>query len=197
MITHSNLSTLVLTAMLITLTACGENRTPSESAEQSSSPPAHTTATTNLPDKLPVADLAGIEKMIQDTAAQDRVLVIDFWATWCPPCVAQFPMIHEGLLAIGKEQVRPVTITFDSPGKLEKQAITFLNKNKALDDAYIIAPDTDSQIAIVDALGDQWTDLVVPAVFVFDKQGKLVGQYFNGPDEVPAMLEQVRKLTQG
>lgn len=145
---------------------------------------------------LPVVKLADIEKIIQQTAEQDRVLVIDFWATWCVPCVEQFDEIHEGLAEIGKEKVRAVTVTFDAPGPTEDKAIAFLKKHDAMKDAYMISPDTDDQIAVVDALGEHWKQLVVPAVFVFNQQGEIVGEYYKGVSEVPEMMEQVRGLTQ-
>lgn len=210
----------LVAASLITITGCGDagssnaNTSASNNANASAKSSPAKVLTQNvtkavdkqtqavmkeagqLPKALPVLDLAGIQKLAKETAEQDRVLVIDFWATWCPPCVAQFPAMHEGLVKLGKDKVRPVTITLDAPGKLETKAIEFLAKHHALEDAYRAPEDTDAQIAIVDGIGDKWDQIVVPAVFVFNHDGEIVGQYFNGPPEVPDMLKQVKELTE-
>lgn len=141
--------------------------------------------------ELPRIDLAGIQELIQQTAAERRVLVIDFWATWCPPCVANFPAIHQAVEAAG-DKARYVSVTFDAPGTDEQKAVAFLKKNHAMSDAYLAL--NEKQNDIVDGLGDKWTNVVVPAWFVFDAQGQLAGEYYDA-NELPAMLTQIRELT--
>ena len=142
------------------------------------------------PESLPVADVAVLQQQIQQAAAADQVLVIDFWATWCQPCVAMFPQLHATLHDMG-DAVRPITVTLDDPGEYEKQAIAFLKQHEALEGAYLLAP--DAREAVVDELGDQWNMLVVPAILVFDRQGQLAGEFFGG--EVDPIVERVRTLT--
>lgn len=184
----------------LSLTGCGDSGNDNASTSRSDvanltkqADHDHSHDHVEQPIKLQVADIDAIQAMIKQTAEDDKILVIDFWATWCAPCVAAFPKIHDGVKNIGTDHVRLVSITFDSPGKFEKKAIEFLAKNHALKDAFIVPEDSDAQIAIVDGIGDQWNDLVVPAWFVFDREGNIVGQYFQEKD-VPAMLEQIRKL---
>lgn len=140
---------------------------------------------------LPRIDLAGLRGVIAKAAAEDKVLVVDFWATWCPPCVAMFPALHTGLEELG-DRVEPVTVTLDAPGKLEVAAIAFLEQNHAMEGAYLMEPDTDAQYAIVDAFGDEWQDLVVPAILVFNQDGELAGEFLGG--EAEPILNKVHEL---
>ena len=145
--------------------------------------------------RLPVVDLAAIEAIIAEADANDRVLVIDFWATWCVPCVAMFPDVHEGLKARG-DAVRAVSITLDDPGEMERNAVAFLKEHDALKDAYRMKPDGVEQARVVDALGERWQDVVIPAFLVFDRDGELAGEFLEGGDAtVEAILARVDELT--
>lgn len=140
---------------------------------------------------LPQVDLAGLQRLISETAAADRVLVIDFWATWCEPCKALFPPLKAGLEPLG-EKVRKVTVTLDTPGKYEARAIEFLMQHHATADAYLLDPDGKEQERVVRELGDEWNTLVVPAILVFDRDGKLAGEFFGGEAEpIVALVEQL------
>ncbi len=129
-------------------------------------------------DHLQVVDLAGIESLIAQTSGDRRVLVIDFWATWCLPCVQMFPELHEGLLALG-QGVRAVSVTLDDPTR-EADAMAFLSRHDALHDAYIIRDDSAAQQALADGLGRRWKNLSVPAILVYDQDGVLVGEFLEG-----------------
>lgn len=192
--------TLTAVALLILpLVGCDEIPAPSQPAAPTESAASATPSEHSaepLPESLPVADLATLQQLIKETASQDRVLVIDFWATWCQPCVAMFPQLHEDIAALG-DKVRMVTVTFDSPGKYEKQAIEFLAQHHSLDDAYIVIPDSDGQLALPATLGQRWKDLVVPAILVFDRKGQLAGEFVDGGVELAGnVVAKARELSE-
>ena len=142
---------------------------------------------------LPVVGFEDIQAIIDEAARNDRVLVIDFWATWCVPCVAMFPDLHTGLKERG-EDVRPVSVTLDGPDA-EAKAVAFLQKHNAMKDAYRVEPVGEVQARIVDELGDQWVDVVIPAILVFDRDGRLAGEFLEGGQAtVRAILERVDEL---
>ncbi|MFW5681867.1 MAG: TlpA family protein disulfide reductase [Phycisphaeraceae bacterium] len=145
-------------------------------------------------ETLPVVGLEEIRAIIDEADRNDRVLVIDFWATWCVPCVAMFPDLHAGLKERG-DAVRPVSVTLDGPDA-EAKAVDFLQKQNAMADAYRVQPDGEVQSDIVDALGDNWNDVVIPAILVFDQNGELAGEFLEGGDAtVRAILTRVDELT--
>ncbi|WP_428386768.1 TlpA family protein disulfide reductase [Mucisphaera sp.] len=192
----TTLATLCLAATFaatLALTACGEAPTPptQPQVEPDLPPTPAATADPSLPTELPQLDADGIDALVAESAANGQITVIDFWATWCAPCVAMFPKLHEGLVALG-DKVRPVSITLDAPGKYEQAAIDFLAAHHALKDAYLLAPDTDKQSEVVARIGDTWQDLVVPAVFVYDASGTLIAEFVGGGQAQP-ILQSVRE----
>ena len=144
-----------------------------------------------IPESLPTVDADAIHAMVAETAETERITVIDFWATWCIPCVAMFPELHQGLVQMG-ERVRPISITLDGPGESEEAAIAFLNRQNALKDAYLLEPDSDAQVQVAQSIGENWNSLVVPAIFVYDQNGNLAGEFFDG--DASKILQRVSEL---
>jgi len=186
-------TSLMIGILGLTLAGCdggtGSNTPPGDTAA-TTQPETQTSAPADLPETLPQVDLEGINALIEETAASDRVLVLDFWATWCVPCVEMFPDIHK----LGKElgdDVRVVSITVDSPGDYEQKAIKFLSEHDSLTDAYLLDPEGDEQVRVVDAIGPSWQNVAVPAIFVYDREEQMVGEFLSGP--VGPILEQMRE----
>ena len=69
-----------------------------------------------------------LEKIINNR--DDRLYVVNFWATWCPPCVSELPAFEKVSKDYAVEKVRFILISLDFPSQIEKQLIPFLKKNK-------------------------------------------------------------------
>lgn len=82
----------------------------------------------NTPVTLETIDAAAVAKLARNDTKKYRI--VNVWATWCAPCVEEFP----GLVSVGwRLSMRPVelvTISMDDPKKVS-QAQSFLQKNHA------------------------------------------------------------------
>ncbi len=180
-----------LVLVISLLTGCDDPNAqppaPVESISTAGAPPTETA----IDHHLQVVALDDIKRLIAETAEQDQVLVIDFWATWCVPCVEMFPSLHEGLVA-RKGPVRAVTVTLDDPSR-EPAAVAFLSEHDALHDAFIFENDSAAQQALADGLGESWNNLAVPAILVYDSTGQLSAEFLEG-GSTQAILDHVDYL---
>ncbi|QQE12647.1 TlpA family protein disulfide reductase [Planctomycetota bacterium] len=171
---------LPLIMVLVVLSGCSENDS-GEGVPASLNDQPERVFPAGEAGELPNISAEGMQKLMKETAAEGKVLVVDYWATWCVPCVEMFPAIHGGLKPLVDEgKARLVTVSFDSDTEPYKsRAIEFLRENHALEDAYM-APNSDVQESIVDAVGEDWKDLVVPAILIYDREGNLAAEYLQG-----------------
>jgi len=90
-----------------------------------------------------------LEKILN--SREDKLFVVNFWATWCPPCVAELPAFEKVANGFDKDKVRFILISLDFPGQIEKQLIPFLKKNKiSLEVAVMMETDANLWIDKVD-----------------------------------------------
>ncbi len=119
-----------------------------------------------------------------------KVLLVDFWATWCVPCRAELPQLvklHAKLKARGLEVV---TISADEPETVQA-ANKFLKDTGASGlPAYIKRPkDDDKFISQVDP---KWQG-ALPALILYDKTGKKIQSFF-GETPMATVEAAIQKL---
>lgn len=102
-------------------------------------------------------------------ASAGKVVVVNFWATWCGPCVAEFPEFVKLTDEYKTKGVRFVHITADDMSDLKK-AVAFLKEQKSKADQFI--QDTDDPQEMIDVVFKDWPG-TLPATFVYDKTGKM------------------------
>lgn len=118
---------------------------------------------------------------------KDKVYVIEFWATWCGPCIGVMPHLKElqdqyrakGLVVIG-------LTSKDERGNDQKAVEEFVAKNgKKFDYRFAYCDNLDTDKAYLEASGQDG----IPFSFVVGKDGKIA--FFGHPLELDEVLPQV------
>jgi thiol-disulfide isomerase/thioredoxin len=124
------------------------------------------------------------EKGIKDLVAQKKgkVLLINFWATWCPPCLEEFPALVKISSAYKDKGLEVVGISMNDVAEMnDLQA--FLRKQKPSFAIYIAGTVEDKFYTAIDK---RWTS-EIPLTMIYDKEGKL--RYFHNDARTYAQFE--------
>lgn len=122
-------------------------------------------------DLKPV-DEASYAKMV--AASKGKVLLVNFWATYCVPCRKEMPQLVALSAKYKARGLEFITVTADEPEQM-KEAAAFLDKNKVPPPAYAKqAKDDDKFINMVDP---KWSG-ALPASFLYDRRGRKVRSFF-------------------
>jgi len=117
-------------------------------------------------DTIDTAQLADLLKPDHKTP-----VVLNFWATWCPPCVKEMPEFVEFYRAHSAEEFRFLSISVDHPDTLDDRVKPFVQKKALPFPVHVLTERSPENLA--KALGVEWTG-AVPETFLFDKEGKLL-----------------------
>lgn len=122
---------------------------------------------------LPAQPLAkinetGYAKMI--ASHKGKVLLVDFWATWCVPCRKEMPELVKLEAKLKAKGLALVTISADDLDN-EPAAREFLAKSGVKSIGYLKAPKDDD--AFVKGIDAKWSG-ELPALLLYDKAGKKV-----------------------
>lgn len=90
-----------------------------------------------------------------------RVVLVNFWAVWCPPCRKEMPSMERLSKMMAQ---RPFTILASNAGETPEQIRSFLNEVPL---TFPILLDQDS------ARMKAWRVFVLPTSFLIDKQGQI------------------------
>jgi thiol-disulfide isomerase/thioredoxin len=129
-------------------------------------------------DGLPLVTAADAAVLRRAIAAQKgKVVFVNFWATWCGPCVAEFPSIVRLDRSYRSRGLAVMTVSADLPDQLETGVKPFLAKNRVTFPQYIIKGG-DPEV-MINAFDPKWQgDL--PRTFVYDRSGHLVKTFEGG-----------------
>ena len=130
---------------------------------------------------LEVVDLQGLPLSLP--ALRGQVVLVDFWATWCGPCIQELPLLQEALEILDGEPVRLLALSTDD--EVDVVGPFLAGKGYTFDVAWIGTSGTKQE----------WAVRGIPSLFVIGPDGvvRYHHQGFN-KDVSDRIVEEVRSL---
>ena len=137
-----------------------------------------------LPDGLTFTDAEGTRTDF--TAFRGKGLVVNFWATWCPPCVAEMPALDRLQAAVGGDGIAVLALSNDRGGRAQVepfyQRVGLRHLGIWLDPR--------------GATGRALEIRVLPTTLIIDRRGLEVGRLLGEAAwDQPPVIAAIRRLT--
>jgi thiol-disulfide isomerase/thioredoxin len=127
---------------------------------------------------IQAVDKAGYEKVLKSQKGQ--VVLVDFWATWCVPCLKAFPHTVELHRKYGPAGLTVVSVSMDDPDA-EADALKFLEQQKA--QFTNLRSRQGAEAEAVEAFDIDGG--AIPHFKLYDRTGKLHKKFVSGDDAKP------------
>jgi peroxiredoxin len=99
-----------------------------------------------------------------------KLLVLNFWATWCPPCIQELPSLDEFQRELANQGVVVLGVSVDKDEKAYKR---FLDRAKV---SFVTARDPENKI------NAQYGTFKYPESYIINRDGKVVMKIINATD---------------
>jgi len=126
-------------------------------------------------------DLDGEKHHLSDY--RGKVVIVNCWATWCPPCRAEMPSMQRAWQQLQKEGIQMLGIDV---GEDEETIFQFLSDYPV---EFPLLMDSDSSII------EKWGVQGLPTTYVIDPQGRIIYRAIGGREwDDPGLLKMVHAL---
>ncbi|WP_339870037.1 redoxin domain-containing protein [uncultured Algoriphagus sp.] len=99
----------------------------------------------------------------------DELKLVNFWATWCGPCIIEYPEFVTIQRMYGERDFQFVSVSMDSPEQSDRALKYLKGKASALPN-YIM--DTDDKYKVIEVVGKEW-DGSLPVTLLIEPGGKV------------------------
>lgn len=114
-----------------------------------------------MAQQVPVYKIGDLLKRIHN--ASDTVYVVNFWATWCKPCVAELPEFEKLHTQYKDSLVKVLLVSLDFKEDMTGKLIPFLRKNNYTTD--IVLLDEVNGNSFINQVSEKWSG-AIPATLI-------------------------------
>jgi len=94
----------------------------------------------------------------------DTIYIINFWASWCNPCVKEIPDFEKINSAYKNKKIKMIMVSLDFPNQLESKVLPFIAEQKMTTEVVLLFdPNANSWI---NKVSPEWTGSI-PATLIY------------------------------
>ncbi|MBC2839123.1 TlpA family protein disulfide reductase [Robiginitalea sp. SC105] len=126
---------------------------------------------------IPVVDFSGLQPLLEQDGP--GIHVINFWATWCAPCIKELPHFESLREDFADRGVKVTLVSLDMPAFWEKRLPAFIEKRGI--ESPVVVLDDPRQNDWIPRVSPQWSG-AIPATLIYDHERReFYEQSFDGP----------------
>lgn len=114
--------------------------------------------------QVPVYNFGQLEPLLNKR--NDTTFVINFWATWCKPCVKEMPDLLKADQKFKNEKFKLILVSLDFDIHLESKVLPFINKYDI--ESEVILLNDNKQHLWIDKVNKDWSG-AIPITIVFNE----------------------------
>ncbi|HOC70057.1 MAG: Sporulation thiol-disulfide oxidoreductase A precursor [Candidatus Hydrogenedentes bacterium ADurb.Bin101] len=156
----------LLAASAAMITGCGDGPASGEKTAPAAAPP---------PGEAAPVTADGLASLL--AASKGKVTVVNFWAIWCPPCVAELPELAKFYSEHSGDSVAFHAISLDGVEGIETVITPFLKAKTVPFPVHVLA---DRDIEAVSKAVNAEISGALPATLIYNRQGDLVKSWEGG-----------------
>lgn len=118
----------------------------------------------------------------------DKIYVINFWATWCKPCVEELPGFEKVLKEYTDKGVEVVLVSLDFPQMLKTHLIPFVKEHDLK--SKVVLLDDPKQNKWIPKVSEEWSG-AIPATVIYTKDQRLFFENSMTYDELKQNIDQL------
>ncbi len=120
--------------------------------------------------------------------SNDTTYVINFWATWCSPCVKEIDFFEEVHTSFQDSKVKVILVSLDFPNQVERRLIPFL-EDKEITAQVMLMTDLDYN-SWIERVDKSWSG-AIPATLIFNRERRVFLEQELTRDELFAYINQI------
>lgn len=134
-------------------------------------------ASTPVVPLVPISE-TGFQKLVD--SHKGKVVLYDFWASWCAPCRAELPQLLALQDKLRARGLKVVTISADDR-EHRAAAEKFIQMFRVEGPAYVKQAGNDDDDHFINAIDPKWSG-ALPALFLYDRAGHRVRSFIGDTD---------------
>lgn len=100
---------------------------------------------------------------------KDTVYVVNFWATWCAPCVKELPNFDKLASKYQNQPLKVILISVDFKSKLDRVVVPFVKRNHIKSEVYLLNEKSEQEY--INRVSKKWSGSL-PATWIINKNKK-------------------------
>ncbi|MEN2412360.1 TlpA family protein disulfide reductase [Flavobacterium mesophilum] len=103
---------------------------------------------------------------------KDSTYVVNFWATWCAPCVKELPHFEKLQADFKSEKLAVLLVSVDFKSKLNSAVIPFVKRKNMKNEVFLL--DESSPQEYIDRIDPSWSGSIPATLFIKNDKRKFV-----------------------
>lgn len=110
-----------------------------------------------------VVKFDGLDSLLHNT--EDTLYVVNFWATWCKPCVEELPYFEKANQTFATKPVKIILVSMDLKKDIPNKLLPFMKRRNILSDVWLL--DDTKYNSWIDKVEPAWSG-AIPATIIFN-----------------------------